>query len=61
MAWHGLFVLFWKGHFRFHARIIPKQFRYARKIFKNLFTGAMVNGNRTGRQPASRNQKRIVS
>jgi len=41
LAWHGLFVLLWKGQFRFHAGIIPKQLRNTRKIFKNLFTGAM--------------------
>jgi hypothetical protein len=38
MAWHGHFVLLWKGHSRFHALIIPKQLGNARKIFKNLFS-----------------------
>ncbi len=37
LAWHGLFVSHWRGQFRFHTRTIPKQFRFARKIFKNLF------------------------
>jgi hypothetical protein len=37
MAWHGLFVLLWRGHFCFHTGTIPKQLWIARKIFKNLF------------------------
>ena len=37
LAWHGHFVFALEKAFRFHAGIIPKQFRFSRKIFKNLF------------------------
>ena len=42
LAWHGLFVSHWKGHFRFHAGTIPKQLRIARIVLKNLFTARTV-------------------
>ena len=63
LAWHGHFVFALERAFRFHAGTIPKQFRFSRKIFKNLcadskrFTGKCFRSSRLFLDSASRRRQ----